>query len=138
DRTKSAPVVRFSSSGDSIQMIVAREPSKANEVANAPPAIEGDPLVAVRAHRVLVRQPLTNAGAQQALQPLLTGLVKSSGESDEGEAACDFKWSADGNWLMIDYDRPRPNAAPSLQTRVPPAKPLEKAPRPAIAETTAD
>ncbi len=104
-----AAVVRFSSTPKHVDIVLHRPHATAAELALAPPAIEGDPTLAVRAHRVVVRQALTTKALDQMVQRLVNG-KKSNDKTQTVKTAApeafardiEMKWSADRNWLILD------------------------------------
>lgn len=79
------------------------------------PSFEGTPDVAVRVHRVALRSALNRADINKALRPLMSGLLigEPSGLASLEPVAApaapdlDWSWSADGQWIQVDFSRGR-------------------------------
>jgi len=112
------PSIQFSSTAGHLDIVMVRPQATAEEIALAPPAIDGEPVLAVRAHRVVVRQALGTTRLKQMVQTLLTGLrsaptVKTVKTAAAEAVAFELKWSPDRNWLVIDHvDVLPPNKSP--------------------------
>jgi hypothetical protein len=112
--------IRFRSADDHLEVIVHRPQISLVGTASAPPAIEGDPEIAVRAHRSFVRQVLGRGDLAHSLQSLVTGLFLERTGTQVLTAApppagsFNLKWSPCGNWLMLTYKRGKaPHSPPA-------------------------
>lgn len=102
------PSIHFSSTAKHLDIVMHRPQATAEEIAVVPPAIDGDPSLAVRAHRVVVRHALSTTRLKQMVQTLLTGLrsdptVKTIKTAAPEAVAIELKWSPDRNWLLLDH-----------------------------------
>jgi hypothetical protein len=102
------PSIRFSSTAGHLDIVMVRPQATAEELALAPPGIVGDPVLAIRAHRVVVRHALGTTRLKQMVQTLLTGLlseptVKTVKTAAPEAVAFELKWSPDRNWLIFDH-----------------------------------
>jgi hypothetical protein len=100
------PSVHFRSTPDYLHLIL-RRPGAADDDLD-PPAVEGNPHIAVRVHRSVVRQALSDTQMAALLRPLMTGLVASNGTpqvrtADSADPSYDIQWSPDRKWMLIDY-----------------------------------
>lgn len=102
------PKIHFSSTAKHLNIVMHRPNATAEELAMAPPLIDGDPALAVRAHRVVVRQALGTARLKQMMEDLLGGLrtaatVQTVKMATAEPRALELKWSRDRNWLILDH-----------------------------------
>jgi hypothetical protein len=102
------PSIRFSSTATHMDIVMLRPEATAEELALAPPAIDGDPALAIRAHRVVVRHALGSTRLKKMVQTLQGGLrsdpMARTVKTAASEAvAIELKWSPDRNWLIVDH-----------------------------------
>jgi hypothetical protein len=95
------PSVRFRSTPGCMELVLRRPQAGPNADEIAPPPIDGDPQIAVRAHRSVVLQALAAGDLQQMLGPLLAGTLDSANQGNPRKNSYRFTWSADGNWLTL-------------------------------------
>ena len=112
------PSIRFSSTATHMDIVMLRPEATAEELALAPPVIDGDPALAIRAHRVVVRHALGSTRLKKMVQTLQGGrrsdptarTVKTAASEAE---AIELKWSPDRNWLIVDHvDAQSPQKGP--------------------------
>jgi hypothetical protein len=125
-----APSIHFSSTPKHLDIVMHRPEATPEEIAQVPPAVDGDPLLAIRAHRVAVRQALTKTALKQMVQNLLGGLradskLKTVKTAAPEVVAFEIKWSPDRNWLIFDHfdqpgqpRKPKPIQLPVAQAAV--------------------
>jgi len=105
--------IYLTSSPGSIDLVVRRNHAREDERGLLPPAMTGEAQLGIRAHRVVVRRLMASAHAA-GLKSLVVGLLADQdGKPPTVGIAkeCHFKWSPDRNWLVMDYERPKPQLA---------------------------
>jgi hypothetical protein len=97
--------VRFRSAPTHVEIILYRAGATVDERALRPPAIVGDPAIAIRAYRGMLLRTVTAANLQQMLQPLMTGSILDSDDatSRPDNVAYLVNWSPDGQWFAFDH-----------------------------------
>lgn len=115
--------IYLTSSPGSIDLVVRRNHAREDERGLLPPAMTGDAQLGIRAHRVVVRRLMASAHAA-GLKSLVVGLLADQGDNPPAAGIakeCHFKWSPDRNWLVMDYERPKPQLAPATAEPVAPS-----------------
>lgn len=111
DAREAPALVRFRSAADHLEIIVHRPQPAAEALTMAPPSIEGDPEIAVRVHRVVVRNALAGGDLRSSLHGLLAGVLSKPSDPQvltgavPTPGAFELRWSPDGNWLLLGYKR---------------------------------
>ena len=100
--------IRFSSTATHLDIVMHRLQATAEELALVPPVIDGDPAMAIRAHRVVVRHALGSTRLKTMLQTLQGGIrsdakVRTVKTAAAEAMAFEVKWSPDRNWLIVDH-----------------------------------
>jgi hypothetical protein len=106
--------VRFRTNKDSVEMAMVRVDAVDAERKLRPPVVEGNPDVAVRVHRVMLTQAITDPQVRDDLAPLFAKLLKGRFDHKElvatgnevGRAAESTKWSINLDWLAFDFTDP--------------------------------
>lgn len=113
DEHDGKPSVHFRSTPEYLHLIMRRAGAADDDL--EPPAVVGNPHISVRVHRMVVRNALSDTQLAGVLRPLMTGLITSKNTpqvltADDADPGFDIQWSADRNWMMIDYrlDRKTP------------------------------
>ncbi len=115
------PGIHFSSTATHMDIVMHRPQATAEEIALAPPVIDGDPALAIRAHRLVVRHALGSTRLKKMVQTLQGGLrsdpmartVKTVKTAAPEAVAIELKWSPDRNWLIVDHvDAQSPQKGP--------------------------
>jgi hypothetical protein len=131
DFAGAAPTIHFSSTPEHLDIVLHRPHANEAEWSLTPPAIDGNPALAVRAHRVVVRRAFANASLQQLVQTLTSRKKSDAGVETVKTSApqgvtFEMRWSADRNWLILDHldspsplQGPRPIRLPVAQTSPP-------------------
>jgi hypothetical protein len=106
--------VRFRTNADSLEMAMVRVDAADAERKLRPPVVHGNPDVAVRVHRALLTQALTDLQMREELAPLVEKILNR--RIDRGElvassaklasASRSTKWSIGPEWLSLDFDDP--------------------------------
>lgn len=121
DVANARPSIHFSSTAKHLDIVMHRPHATPEEIALAPPVIDGDPALAVRAHRVVVRHALTTTALKQMVQTLLGDMranspirpIRTVTTAATEAMARELKWSPDRNWLIFDHvDAQSPSKAP--------------------------
>lgn len=100
------PSIHFRSTPEYLHLVMRRAGAAEDDL--HPPAVQGNPHISVRVHRLVVGQAISDPQWIDVLQPLMTGLLASKGgqkvlTSRTADPGFDIQWSADRNWMMIDY-----------------------------------
>jgi hypothetical protein len=106
--------LRFRTNKDSVEMAMVRVDAADAERKLRPPAVEGNPDVAVRVHRAMLTQAITDPQVRADLAPLFAKLLKGRFDRKElvaagdevGRAAESTKWSINLDWLALDFTDP--------------------------------
>jgi hypothetical protein len=106
--------VRFRTNKDSVEMAMVRVDAVDAERKLRPPVVEGNPDVAVRVHRAMLTQAITDPQVRDDLAPLFAKLLKGRFDRKElvvagdeaGRLAESTKWSVDLDWLALDFTDP--------------------------------
>jgi hypothetical protein len=115
DRDRLPSKVDFRSTADHVEVAMRRPGATREEWAITPPAVEGDPDIVVHAHRTIVRRAVGDPEIRATIQPLLSRLLKARkrnralpvGAKSDDPPNFRFSWSADRNWLVVEYDSVR-------------------------------
>jgi hypothetical protein len=92
--------MRFQSTPSYLEIVVSRPHAGADALAVQPPPIEGDPLIAVRAHRSVAMQAVAGGSLEQML-PLLSAKRDAKSDGAPTRIAHKLAWSPDGNWVTL-------------------------------------
>lgn len=111
DFENTRPSIHFSSTAKHLDIVMHRPQATPEEIDLAPPAIDGDPDLAVRVHRVVVRHALSTTALKHMVQTLLGDMRASSSirpirtvtTAATEAVALHLKWSPDRNWLTLDH-----------------------------------
>jgi hypothetical protein len=95
------PSVRFHSTPKYMELVVRRPHAEPGEHPIQPPPVEGDPPIAVRAHRSVVMQAVAAGDFQKMLGPLLTGAPNSPTVGKPKAMPYRMAWSPDKNWVTL-------------------------------------
>jgi hypothetical protein len=104
-------VVHFRSTADYVEVAMIRDGATSEELSLEPPAVEGNPDIAVRVHRTVIGSALADPQISQKLAPMLVKLlqVRIAQKAlaivgvDADSPAISAKWKVDLNWLAVDF-----------------------------------
>ena len=102
--------MRFRSSPECVEITLVRKGATAEEHQLRPPAVVGNPDVAVRVHRALLSRTIADPELRKNLGPMFGKLLKAR-YAQEKKAVLNLgqdppggtKWSLDLEWLSMDY-----------------------------------
>jgi hypothetical protein len=110
-------VVRLRSTPDYVEMAMVRRDASDEELSVRPPAVQGNPDVAVRVQRMVLGSAITDLQVSQHFASWLAkfasaGVAKTINASFNGNeaAASSTRWSIDSNWLAFEYTDPKRQA----------------------------
>jgi hypothetical protein len=103
--------MRFRSSPDCVEVAMVRPSASEEERRLRPPAVKGNPDVAVRVHQALLSRAVADPQLKQDLAPMFAKLLKGRSNQKEFSAsgsvseriADSTKWSIDLDWLTLDF-----------------------------------
>jgi hypothetical protein len=119
DRASLPRDVRFRSTPDYVEIDMVRHGTTEDELSFLPPTIEGNPDIAIRVHRTVMKSVLVDSEVSRKLTPLLIKLLagriaqKTLAVVGAGIPSSQTKWKIDHNWLAVDFtDAKRDVATP--------------------------
>ena len=104
-------IVQFRSTADYVEVAMVRDGATLDELSLQPPAVEGNPDIAVRVHRTVIGSALADPQITQKLAQLLVKLLEvriaQKALTIVGMGAdlpaTSTKWKVDLNWLAVDF-----------------------------------
>jgi hypothetical protein len=132
DDEKKSMVVRSRSTPDYIEVAFCRPGGRPDDLRMHSVAIEGDPDIAVRAHRTVLAQVMSDAKLRERITPLLGAAIATGPEQaivlskSEQPRLKSSNLAMDGEWLVIAFtasgrEEPSPRVAleePEIGQRV--------------------